>query len=222
VVLAERPAAAAAASVPVLAFPEDAGRALGRAADYARWRRERRERARLPDGIDANAAAAVLAEALGRGQEWLGRAELVRLARAYGLHVAPAGHRTAPAGAELGIGVTQDPSFGAVVACGIRDAPGAPPGDVAARLLPLDAGDPEEMLRPLPEHPALAGQDGVRAVADVVHRVAALADAHPEVRELVAAPVLREPGGAVIGRLRVRVEPAAGPAWTPDSVRDAA
>ena len=107
VVLAERPGSAAAARVPVVAFPEDAARALGRAADYAAWRRAPHAPAALPSGIDPDAAAAVLAEALGSGREWLSGEELARLADAYGLPRAPARVVAGPdeavaAAAELG------------------------------------------------------------------------------------------------------------------------
>ena len=175
----------------------------------------------------------MLAEALGRGQEWLGREELTRLARAYGLPVVAAGHDadgqgahgTAPGGTELRIGVTQDPAFGAVVACAAGGAMAGLRDDVAVRLVPLDSGDAEGMLRSLRLHPILAGPHddrdaGIRAVAAVVRRVAALADAHPEVRELAAEPVIAHPEGVVITDLRVRVAPAAARSWAPDSVRD--
>ena len=170
----------------------------------------------------------MLAEALGRGQEWLGREELTRLARAYGLPVLAAGHDAdgpgAPGGTELRIGVTQDPAFGAVVACAAGGAMAGLLDDVAVRLVPLDSGDAEAMLRSLRLHPILAGPHGdrdagIRAVAAVVRRVAALADAHPEVRELAAEPVIAHPEGVVITDLRVRVAPAAARSWAPDSVR---
>jgi acyl-CoA synthetase (NDP forming)/GNAT superfamily N-acetyltransferase len=290
VLLADRSPSAATAAVPVMSFPEDAARALGRAADHADWRRRPHSPAPAPAGIDADAAAAVLAEALGAGREWLGGEHLERLARAYSLPlaeaqlvagaadavraaavigvpvaikavapglvhktdagavrvdltgddevraaaeavsaaVAGAGHeleallvqRMAPVGTELLVGVAHDPAFGPVVACAAGGVLAELLDDVAVRIAPLDAGDADGMLRSLRVHRLLAGFRGappadVAAVADVIARLAALAAAHPEVREVDANPVIAGPDGAVIVDLRVRVAPAARRPWAP-------
>jgi acyl-CoA synthetase (NDP forming)/GNAT superfamily N-acetyltransferase len=290
VVLAERPAGAAPTGIPVVAFPEDAARALGHAADYAAWRRAPHEPAPRPSDLDPDAAAAVLAEALGSGREWLSGEELGRLADAYGLPrtparvvagpeeavavaaelggpvavkglsatlvhktdsgaarlglagagevragardvcqaVAAAGHhldgllvqQMAPPGTELLIGVTQDPALGAVVACAAGGVTAQLIDDVAVRLAPLETGDADEMLRSLRLFRVLAGYRGapgadLRAVADVLQRLAAMAAAHPEIREVDANPVLAHPDGAVIVDLRVRIAPAVRRPWAP-------
>lgn len=290
VLLAERSPSEATAAVPIMSFPEDAARALGRAADHADWLRQPHTPVPAPAGIDADAAAAVLAEALGARREWLAGEELERLARAYSLpfaeshlvagvedavraaaaiggpvavkaiapalvHKTDAGavrtglaggeevraaarevtaavtgagqeleallvQRMAPAGTELLVGVTQDPAFGPVVACAAGGILAELLDDVAVRIAPLDGGDAEAMLRSLRMHPLLTGFRGsppvdVGAVADVVSRLATMAAAHPEVRELDANPVIAGSHGAVIVDLRVRVAPATTRPWAP-------
>ena len=61
-----------------------AARALGRVVRYARWRERPAGGAPELDGVDADAAAAVIAEALTRGEDWLRPGEAGALA-AYGI-----------------------------------------------------------------------------------------------------------------------------------------
>ncbi len=71
--------------VPTFAFPEQAARALAAVVRYGRWR-ERPEGTVLdPAGVDADAAAAIIAEALRRGGSWLTAAEVDGLLQCYGL-----------------------------------------------------------------------------------------------------------------------------------------
>lgn len=71
--------------VPTHLFPEDAARALGKAVRYARWREK--PAAPAPDFADLRQgeAAAILAEALGDGREWLRPDECERLLACYGI-----------------------------------------------------------------------------------------------------------------------------------------
>ena len=76
------------------------------------------------------------------------------------------------------------------------------------------------MLRSLRLYPVLRGYRGapgadLRAVKDVIHRLAAMASAHPEIREVDANPVLAHADGAVIVDLRVRVAPVPRRPWAP-------
>ena len=76
--------------VAAFAYPESAARALGRAAERAEWLR--RPAGQIPelDGIDREAAEAVLVEALGDvGDRWLGASEARTLLEAYGIPVVP-------------------------------------------------------------------------------------------------------------------------------------
>jgi acyl-CoA synthetase (NDP forming)/GNAT superfamily N-acetyltransferase len=72
-------------SVPLYRSPEEAARALGRVARYARWRRRPPDRPPILDAVDADAAAAVLATALSRGEGWLAPGEVDALLGAYGI-----------------------------------------------------------------------------------------------------------------------------------------
>jgi acetyl coenzyme A synthetase (ADP forming)-like protein len=76
--------------VPIYATPEEAARALGHAARHARNRRRRAPDVDPPGGIDSDAAAVLIAEALGAGGGWLGFEGAMRLLRAYGVPTAPA------------------------------------------------------------------------------------------------------------------------------------
>jgi acetyl coenzyme A synthetase (ADP forming)-like protein len=139
-------------------------------------------------------------------------------AREIAASVARAGHRLdglivqpmAPSGVELLMGVVNDESFGPVIACGAGGTGTEVLGDVAVRITPLTDLDASEMLRALRSFPLLDGYRGspacdVAAVEDSLLRLSALVEAHPEVIELDANPVVVSPKGAVIVDARVRV-----------------
>jgi acetate---CoA ligase (ADP-forming) len=70
--------------LPCFRFPEDAARALARAARYGAWRRA--PAGEVPDlDVDDAAAAAILARALGRGPGWLEPLECAALLDCYGI-----------------------------------------------------------------------------------------------------------------------------------------
>lgn len=85
--------------IPTFRAPERAAHALGRAAAYARWRATPAlEPARL-DGVDADAAAAILAGALARGGGWLRPDEVEALLGAYGIALVEQRRAATPAAA---------------------------------------------------------------------------------------------------------------------------
>ncbi|MGA2165340.1 MAG: GNAT family N-acetyltransferase [Solirubrobacteraceae bacterium] len=113
-------------------------------------------------------------------------------------------------GVELLIGVVHDESFGPVVACGAGGVNAELLRDVAVRITPLTDLDAAEMLRSLHSFPLLEGYRGaprcdVAAIEDVLLRLSALVEAHPEVAELDFNPVVVGPGGATIVDARVRL-----------------
>jgi len=119
-------------------------------------------------------------------------------------------------GVELLVGVVNDASFGPVVACGAGGTAVELLKDVAVRITPLTDRDAAEMVRSLATFPLLDGYRGapradVAALEDLLLRVSALVEAHPEVAELDCNPVKVLPHGAVVVDARVRVEAATPP-----------
>lgn len=117
----------------------------------------------------------------------------------------------APQGVELIVGVVNDHNFGPVLACGAGGTSAELMKDVAVRITPLTDADADEMLRSLRTFPLLDGYRGsphcdVAAIEDVLLRVSAMVEAHPEIVELDCNPVIATPERAVIVDARIRVE----------------
>jgi acetate---CoA ligase (ADP-forming) len=120
-------------------------------------------------------------------------------------------------GVELLMGVVADPSFGPVIACGAGGTSVEVLGDVAVRITPLTDLDAHEMLRSLRTFALLEGYRGappcdVARLEELLLRLSALVEAHPEVVELDANPVIASPAGATIVDARIRLAPASPPA----------
>jgi acetate---CoA ligase (ADP-forming) len=133
--------------------------------------------------------------------------------------VAQAGHQLeglivqpmAPSGVELIVGVVNDHNFGPVLACGAGGTTAELVKDIAVRITPITDLDAREMLQSLRSYPLLEGYRGApgcdpAAVEDVLLRVAAMVEAHPEIVELDCNPLIAGPPGALIADARVRVE----------------
>ena len=141
VLMTAQPASAARGveydEVPIYATPEHAARALAHAARHARNRRRRAPDVVPPPGIDSDAAAVLIAEALGAGGGWLGFEATMRLLQAYGVpavrgHVvgspSAAGRWAASAGGDVAVkaivpGLVHKSDAGAV-RLGLRGASG--------------------------------------------------------------------------------------------------
>ncbi|SFT78640.1 Acyl-CoA synthetase (NDP forming) [Actinopolyspora lacussalsi subsp. righensis] len=109
--------------------------------------------------------------------------------------------RMAPKGTSCVIRLMDDPSFGTLVSFGLAGPANDLIGDRAYRAVPLTDTDVAELIREPRAAPMLTGYRGGQAadldsMADVVLRVASLAEDLPEVRELVLEPVLAAPSGA--------------------------
>jgi acetyl coenzyme A synthetase (ADP forming)-like protein len=123
-------------------------------------------------------------------------------------------------GVELIVGVASDSNFGPVVACGAGGTAAELLGDVAVRITPLTDVDAREMLRSLRTFPLLDGYRGaapcdVAAVEQVLLRISAMVENHPEIVELDCNPLIASPGGAVIVDARIRLDAAPAPAPVP-------
>jgi acetyl coenzyme A synthetase (ADP forming)-like protein len=116
-----------------------------------------------------------------------------------------------PTGVEMLVGVVHDRLFGPVVACAAGGTEVELLKDVSLRITPLTDVDAREMVRSLATFPLLDGYRGaprsdVGALEDVLLRVSAMVEAHPEVAEMDLNPVIVGPDGAVIVDARVRLE----------------
>jgi acyl-CoA synthetase (NDP forming)/RimJ/RimL family protein N-acetyltransferase len=213
--------------LPVYGFPEDAANALAHAARHHAWLT--RSAGRVPElDVRRDEAAGLLARALADGPtpRWLNPEEVSRLFDCYGLPMAEgqAGRTAAEAGtaaqtlagvAELAVGVVHDASFGPVVACSVGGPAAELLRDVAVRITPLTDTDAAEMVRSLAAFPLLHGYGGkpradVAAAEDLLLRLSALVDTHPEVALLDCHPVVVRPAdhGVTIVDARVRIQPA--------------
>jgi acetate---CoA ligase (ADP-forming) len=116
----------------------------------------------------------------------------------------------APSGVELIVGVVNDRSFGPVVACGAGGTAAELIKDVAVRITPLTDFDAAEMVRSLKTFPLLDGYRGavpcdVAAIEDVLLRISAMVQEHPEIVELDCNPLVAGPEGVTIVDARLRV-----------------
>lgn len=132
-------------------------------------------------------------------------------ARIDGVSVQP----MAPAGGtEVIVGVSMDPQFGPVIMCGLGGVLVEVLQDVAFRLIPLQRRDARQMLAELRGLPVLRGVRGrpgadLRAVEDLLLRVAHLIEVRPDIRELDLNPVLAYPNGVIAVDARALVETTA-------------
>ena len=120
--------------------------------------------------------------------------------------------RMVTGGVEMLVGMVHDPLFGPVVACGAGGVQAELLKDVAVRITPLTDADAAEMIRSLATFPLLEGYRGapkadVAALEDVLARVSALVEGHPELAEMDLNPVIVLPEGAAIVDARIRVDP---------------
>jgi acetyl coenzyme A synthetase (ADP forming)-like protein len=76
------------ARLPTYAFPENAARALARAARYGEWRGRPEPAPPALEGLRRDEAASIVARALEEGERWLGPEEVAALLDCYGLPLA--------------------------------------------------------------------------------------------------------------------------------------
>ncbi len=121
-----------------------------------------------------------------------------------------------PAGAEMIVGVTGDPVFGPLVACGAGGTMVELLKDAAVRLAPLTERDADEMVRSLKTFPLLTGYRGgpsynVPALEQVILRISAMVEDLPEVVELDLNPVIMHGDKATAVDFRVKVAQVEAP-----------
>ena len=158
----------------------------------------------------------------------VGEQEVARAARRMSRRLRAAGlrhesfvvQRQLSGGVEMLAGISADPLLGPLVACGAGGTAVEVLGDVAVRLAPITDREAAEHGRARFQRSRCWTDTGgllrrtCRRSRTCSLRLAALADAHPEVAELDCNPVVVAERGATAVDARVRVEPARpGPAW---------
>jgi acyl-CoA synthetase (NDP forming) len=119
--------------------------------------------------------------------------------------------RMAKPGVEVIIGMTKDPQFGPVLMFGLGGVLVEVLKDVAFRIVPLAPRDARQMIREIKGYPLLEGYRGqppcdVGALEQMLLKLSAFVDAHPEIAELDLNPVFAYPDGAVAVDARVVLE----------------
>jgi len=117
-------------------------------------------------------------------------------------------------GVEMLVGMTADPEFGPIIACGAGGVTVELIRDVAVGVAPVTDREASGMVRSLATFPLLDGFRGasakdVAALEDVVLRVSALAVDQPAIVEMDCNPVMVLERGSVVVDARVRVSPPA-------------
>ena len=120
--------------------------------------------------------------------------------------------RMAVKGVSVEIGVQDDPSFGSLISFGFSGVLSELLGDKAYRVLPLTESDPADLVAAPRAAPLLSGYRGgevadTAGLAELVRRVAWLAEDVPELRELSCGPVLASQAGVAVTGARIRVGP---------------
>jgi len=114
-------------------------------------------------------------------------------------------------GVEMIVGVVQDQHFGPVLACGAGGTATELLKDVSVRLTPITPRDADQMVRSLKTFPQLNGYRGapradIEALEDVLLRVSALVEAHPQIAEMDLNPLIVHTNGALAVDARIRLE----------------
>ncbi len=200
--------------LPVYEFPEGAARALAAAARYAAWRQRPAGTVLELDAFAETALRALVDRCAppGGGGGWLAPADVAALLGSAGITTVAAA-AVAPGDADgavqrLGavrafVAVRGDPTFGALVTCGLGGED-ASPYDTVTRLPPVSDVDADAMLAALHLAPRLAGGDRA-ALLDVIRRVSALVEVVPELQELHLDPIAVLAKGAVVVAARARL-----------------
>jgi len=103
-------------------------------------------------------------------------------------------------GAEILIGLTEDPVFGALVAFGLGGTEAELFRDVGFRIAPLTDRDADDLIHGIRSYPLLTGYRGrpntdLEALREVLLRVSLIGQHVPEILELDLNPVIALPAG---------------------------
>jgi acyl-CoA synthetase (NDP forming) len=167
-------------------------------------------KAAMPDLVHKTEAGGV---ALGLADLGAMRAAWQRMQQRLGAPLRALVQEHVATGVETIVGVVQDASFGPLVMFGLGGVATEVLGDRAFRILPLTDLDARELIDEIRGAPLLRGYRGApdantQALAELLLRVARLADDVPEIWELELNPVCATPERALPVDVRVRIAPA--------------
>ena len=190
--------------VPTFVWPESAAVALGRVAEYARWRAAPAGVVRDLPGIDRSRAEALLRSGPPGSLE---PAQVTELLDCFGIRGTAATADIAE-GRDTVISVSHDPVFGPVISFGIAGDYIDLFGDVARRITPLSDRDAAELVRSVRAFPLLSGERGgptydISALEEALLRVSALVEFLPRIEEIDLPLRLPSTGGAVAVEPRI-------------------
>ena len=117
-------------------------------------------------------------------------------------------------GVALVIGSREDAAFGPILSLGLEGIPSELLGDTVYRVPPLTTVDASAMVRDLKAAPVLFGRHGARGVhvagiEDLLHRVAQLADAIPQLASVTLSPCIASLDTVSVLGARVLIAPTA-------------
>ena len=120
----------------------------------------------------------------------------------------------APPGVALVITSREDAAFGPIVSLGLEGIPSELLGDTVYRVPPLTTVDASAMVRDLKAAPVLFGRHGapgvdVAGIEDLLHRVAQLADAIPQLASVTLSPCVASLGSVSVLGAQVLIAPTA-------------
>ena len=111
-------------------------------------------------------------------------------------------------GVEVIMGMTTDPQFGPVLMFGLGGVFVEVLKDVAFRIVPLEPRDARQMIRDIQGFPVLEGFRGqepadLAALEDMLMRLSAFVEEHPEIQELDLNPIFAYKDGALAVDARI-------------------
>jgi acyl-CoA synthetase (NDP forming) len=120
----------------------------------------------------------------------------------------------APPGVSLVITSREDAAFGPIVSLGLDGIPSELLGDTVYRVPPLTTVDASAMVRDLKAAPVLFGRHGtpgvdIAGIEDLLHRVAQLADAIPQLASVILSPCIASLSSVSVLGARVLIAPTA-------------
>ncbi len=192
-------------TVPTYAWPESAAAALGRLAEYARWRAAPAGVVREFADVDNDRAQSLIRS---RPPGWLDPVDVRTLLGSFGIPVSREGADVG-SGRDTVLTVTHDELFGPVISFGVAGDYIELFGDVARRITPLSDRDAADLVRSVRAYPLLSGEAGshaydVAALEEVSLRVSALVESQQRIEELYLRPLrLLESGGCIAVDARV-------------------